>query len=57
LAVKLEKQLKSRKTYSTAPVKTPVPAKPFSSFRPDPPPREDEDRGRGKEVVKEAPKN
>jgi len=57
LAVKLEKQLKSRKTYSTAPAKIPVPAKPFSSFKPDPLPREDEDKGRGKEVVKEAPKN
>jgi len=57
LAVKLEKQLKSRKTYSTTPVKTPVPAKPLSSFRPNSPPRGDKAKGKGKEVVKEAPNN
>ena len=55
LAVKVEKQLKSRKAYPSTSAKPTVPLKPFNSYKIDAPPGEDKDKGKGKEVVKKAP--
>jgi len=56
LAVKVEKQLKSRRTYSSAAPKPTTLVRTFSSFKPDPHPKNDKDKGKGKEVAKEVPK-
>ena len=55
-AVKVEKQLKSKRNYASALAKPAVLVKTFNSFKPDPHPKEDGDKGKGNELGKEAPK-
>jgi len=54
LAVKVEKQLKSRRPYSIAPLKPVVPVKPFNLYKLEPTPKDD--KGKGNEVAKVLPK-
>ena len=56
MGVKVEKQLKVRRTYSSVPSRPTILLKPFNSQISDPPPKEDKDKGNGKEVAKEVPK-
>jgi len=55
LAVKVEKQLKLRRAYSSALPKPTALARTFNSFEPDPSLKDDKDKGKGKEVAKEFP--
>jgi len=51
----VEKQLKSRRPYSFAPPKPAVPVKTFNSYKPEPAPKDDKDKGKGNEVAKDTP--
>ena len=55
-AVKVEKQLKTRRPYTSAPPKPVVPLKTFNSYKPEYVPKDDKDKGKGKENAKEVPK-
>ena len=55
LAVKVEKQLKSRRLYCSAAPKPAVPVIIFNSYKPEPGPKDDKDKGKGKEVAKDTP--
>ena len=44
-------------TYPSSLAKPSIPIKTFNSYRLDLTPKEDKDKGKGKEIAKEAPKN
>ena len=46
LAVKVEKQLKSRRPYSSAPPKPVVPVQTFNFYKSEPAPKDDKDKGK-----------
>jgi len=56
LAVKVEKQLKSRRLYFSAPPKPSVLVKTFNSYKPEPAPKDDKDKGKGKKLANDTPK-
>ena len=56
LAAKVKKQLISRRNYPFVPAKPAALVKTFNSFRHDPHPKEDRDKGKDKELAREAPK-
>ena len=57
LAIEVEKQLKSSRPYSAAPPKPDVLVKTFNSYKPELAPKDDRDKGKGKEVAKDIPKS
>jgi len=57
LVVNVEKQLKSRRPYSTTPSKPAVPVKTFHSHEPELAPKDDRDKGKAKEISKDIPKS
>jgi len=55
LLIKVEKQLESRRHYSTAPPKPTMPVKPFNPYKPES--IHMDDKGKRKEVAKDFPKD